>query len=380
MRVITIVGARPQFIKASAISRGFKILFPQDVEELILHTGQHYDINMSQIFFDELKLPRPNFNLEIGSLSHGQQTGKMLEKIERLLILKKPDAVIVYGDTNSTLAGSLAASKLNIPVIHVEAGLRSLKKTMPEEINRILTDHVSTMLFTPTERGYRNLILEGFSPDNYPPYSADNPLIHHGGDVMYDNSLHFAYEAEKKSGIIEQAQLEHQNFLLSTVHRAENTDAPDKLTEIFKGLKSIADSGMQVVLPLHPRTRKYFDSITDKEFSGKIEKHPKMSIIEPVSFLDMIMLEKNAEMIITDSGGVQKEAYFFGKPSIILRDETEWTEIVENNAAILTGANSVKIKNAFDHFRTSPPKKFPDIFGDGNAALKICREIANEWA
>ncbi len=377
MRIITIVGARPQFIKSSAISRGFKKLFPRDVEELTIHTGQHYDINMSQVFFDELNIPHPHFNLEIGSMAHGIQTGKMLEKIEKLLVLKKPAAVIVYGDTNTTLAGALAASKLHIPVIHIEAGLRSFKKTMPEEINRILTDHVSTMLFTPTQRGLRNLIAEGFSPDHHPPYKIDNPLVHYGGDVMYDNALYFAREAEKKSSITEQTNPGEHPFVLSTVHRAENTDHSYRLGEIFKGLEKIAESGMKVILPLHPRTRKHLESLRENTPDHKAGAHPNLQIIEPVSYLDMIMLEKQSEMIVTDSGGVQKEAYFFKKPSIILREETEWTEITENNAAVLAGANSGKITTAFEHFSAHPPENYPAIFGDGDAALSICKEIVS---
>lgn len=380
MRIISIVGARPQFIKASAISRAFKKEYPEDVEEIVIHTGQHYDENMSQIFFDELDLPHPHFNLEIGSLPHGGQTGRMLERIEKLLLLKRPAAVIVYGDTNTTLAGALAASKQKIPVIHIEAGLRSFKKGMPEEINRIMTDHVSTMLFAPTERGVQNLLREGFSREQYPPHTADNPAIYHSGDIMYDNSLHFAQKAEKTSTILQRLKLRKNKFILSTLHRANNTGNPDRLYAILLGLKKIADSETRVVLPLHPGTGKQFSSITDQSFVEGIKNHPYIDLIDPVSFLDMIMLEKGAEVIITDSGGVQKEAYFFHKPSVILREETEWTEITENNSGILTGANSGKIAKAFLHFRNYPPEHYPDIFGNGNAAAMICEEIVTKLA
>ena len=380
MRIISIVGARPQFIKASAISRAFKREHSENLEELLVHTGQHYDDNMSQIFFDELDIPRPHFNLEIGSQTHGQQTGRMLERIEKLLLLKKPAAVIVYGDTNTTLAGALAASKQQIPVIHIEAGLRSFKKGMPEEINRIMTDHVSTMLFAPTERGLHNLLREGFSREQFPPYTADNPAICHSGDIMYDNSLHFAQKAEKTSDILRRLQLKRERFVLSTLHRAGNTGNPDRLYAILLGLKKIADSKTRVVLPLHPGTQKQLTSITNQAFVEEIKNHSYIDLIEPVSFLDMIMLEKRAEMIITDSGGVQKEAYFFHKPSVILREETEWTEITENNAAILTGANSGKIAQAFLHFRNYPPEDYPEIFGNGDAATMICKEIVTKLA
>ncbi|MCF8334081.1 MAG: UDP-N-acetylglucosamine 2-epimerase (non-hydrolyzing) [Bacteroidales bacterium] len=380
MRIISIVGARPQFIKASAISRAFKKEYPEDVEEILIHTGQHYDENMSQIFFDELDLPRPHFNLEIGSLPHGGQTGRMLERIEKLLLLKRPAAVIVYGDTNTTLAGALAASKQKIPVIHIEAGLRSFKKGMPEEINRIMTDHVSTMLFAPTERGVQNLLREGFSREQYPPHTADNPAIYHSGDIMYDNSLHFAQKAEKNAIILQRLQLRKNKFVLSTLHRANNTNNPDRLYAILLGLKKIADSETRVVVPLHPGTRKQLSSITDQSFVEGIKNHSYIDLIDPVSFLDMIMLEKGAEMIITDSGGVQKEAYFFHKPSVILREETEWTEITENNTGILTGATSGKIAEAFLHFRNNPPEHYPDIFGNGNAAAMICEEIVTKLA
>jgi len=374
MRLVTIVGARPQFIKASAISRALKSMH-NEVEQLILHTGQHYDANMSQVFFDQLDIPRPDFNLEIGSLSHGQQTGRMIERIERFLVLKKPKAVLVFGDTNTTLAGALAASKLHIPVVHVEAGLRSFRKTMPEEINRILTDHVSTLLFTPTEKGFLNLINEGFSSEHYPPYRVDSPLVYQSGDVMYDNALYFAQKAETHSEINSQMNLEEEPFVLSTIHRAENTDNEARLKEILKGLGSIANKGVKVVLPLHPRTRKYMESLSGIDPELDIQKHPGVQIIEPVSYFDMIMLENKATMIITDSGGVQKEAYFFKKPSVILREETEWTEIVDNNAAIMAGANAAKIYAAFERFSNFPPEDYPDIFGDGNASMKICKEI-----
>ena len=375
MRIVTVVGARPQFIKAAAVSRAFRRLYPDDVEELIIHTGQHYDENMSQVFFDELDLPHPSFHLEIGSLSHSQQTGRMAERIEKLLQLKRPDAVIVYGDTNSTLAGALAASKIHIPVVHVEAGLRSFRKTMPEEINRVLTDHVSTFLFSPTERGIRNLIREGFAYNHYPPYNIDNPAINNFGDVMYDNSLYYSELADNRSAISERLALSAGPYVLSTIHRANNTGEPERLKEIIRGLKEIANTGMRVIIPLHPRTRKHIATITNKAFIEGFETHKRIDVIEPVSFLDMIMLEKKASMIITDSGGVQKEAYFFNKPSVVLREETEWTEVIEHGAGRLAGADAGRIYDAFSWFRNHPPEAFPNVFGEGNAAARICREI-----
>lgn len=376
IKIITIIGARPQIIKAAAISRAIRNNFSDQINEIIVHTGQHYDLNMSKIFFDELEIPKPDYNLNIGSASHGKQTALMIEGIEKILLNEKPHSIILYGDTNSTLAGAVAAAKIHIPVFHIEAGLRSFNKKMPEEINRIVCDHASTLLFSPTLTGFNNLIREGFDPDTKPPYNIDNPGIYHCGDVMFDNSIYFSEVAEKKSGILKQLNLSPGKFILTTIHRDNNTDNPERLNTIFSALINIAESqNINIVLPIHPRTSKLLKNNLSTELYHAIKNNPLIKIISPVSFLDMIVLEKNSEMIFTDSGGVQKEAYFFQKPCIIMRSETEWKEIVENKAAIVTDADETRILNAYEHFKKSNKILFPPIFGDGKASEFICKEI-----
>lgn len=377
MRVVTIVGARPQFIKAAAISRAIREEFADDIEEVILNTGQHYDANMSRVFFDDLEIPKPQYHLGIGSLAHGQQTGRMMEAIEKVLVVKEPDAVIVYGDTNTTLAGAMAASKLHIPVIHIEAGLRSYNKTMPEEINRVLTDHVSTLLFSPTETGVRNLKKEGFTINTGLPHTADRPGVYHSGDIMLDNTLFFARKAEEKSRILKKLNHENKPYVLATIHRPVNTDIAENLQAVLKALLSVAASGIDVILPLHPRTRARLEEKENAMVKEMLEKNDHIILSDPVSFLDMIMLEKGAEMIITDSGGVQKEAYFLKKPAIILRDETEWTEIVKTGNAKLCGASGIKIVDAFKELMNNKPASYPAYFGDGYAARFICEKLLN---
>lgn len=376
IKIITIIGARPQIIKAAAISRAIRNKFSDRISEIIVHTGQHYDINMSKIFFDELEIPKLDYNLNIGSASHGKQTALMIEGIEKILLNEKPHSIILYGDTNSTLAGAVAAAKIHIPVFHIEAGLRSFNKKMPEEINRIVCDHASTLLFSPTLTGFNNLIREGFDPDTKPPYNIDNPGIYHCGDVMFDNSIYFSEVAENKSGILKQLNLSPGKFILTTIHRDNNTDNPERLNAIFSALKNIAESqNINIVLPLHPRTSKLLKNNLSTGLYQAIKNKPLIKIISPVSFLDMIVLEKNTEMIFTDSGGVQKEAYFFQKPCIIMRSETEWKEIVENKAAIVTDADEKRILNAYEHFKKSNKILFPPIFGNGKASEFICKEI-----
>jgi UDP-GlcNAc3NAcA epimerase len=376
IKIITIIGARPQIIKAAAISRAIRNKFSDRIREIIVHTGQHYDRNMSKIFFDELKIPKPDYNLNIGSASHGKQTALMIEGIEKILLNEKPHSIILYGDTNSTLAGAVAAAKIHIPVFHIEAGLRSFNKKMPEEINRIVCDHASTLLFSPTLTGFNNLIREGFDPNTKPPYNIDNPGIYHCGDVMFDNSIYFSEAAEKKSGILKQLDLSPGKFILTTIHRDNNTDNPERLNAIFSALKNISESqNINIVLPIHPRTSKLLKNNLSTGLYQAIKNNPLMKIISPVSFLDMIILEKNTEMIFTDSGGVQKEAYFFQKPCIIMRSETEWKEIVENKAAVVADADETRILNAYEHFKKSNKILFPPIFGDGKASEFICKEI-----
>lgn len=352
-KIITVVGARPQFIKAATLSRQFPKV---GVEEKIVHTGQHFDSNMSEVFFEEMEIPRPAYHLEIHNLSHGAMTGRMLEGIEKILLNEKPDGLLVYGDTNSTLAGALAASKLNIPVIHVEAGLRSFNMEMPEEINRILTDRISSLLFCPTDVAVENLKKEGF--ENFPAQIIKN------GDVMQDAALYYASKAENKSKILH--KIRKEKFVLATVHRQENTNHPEKLKNIVNGLNQI-NRQMCVIVPLHPRTR---------NLMRQLNIVPEFTVIDPVGYFDMIMLEKSCEMVITDSGGVQKEAFFFGKHCITLREQTEWTELVENGFNILVGSNIEKLLHAFSVLQNKKSDFSKDLYGNGHAAERAGKEIA----
>ena len=367
MKLVTIIGARPQIIKAAALSRAIRNHYANQIQEVIVHTGQHYDDNMSEVFFDELQIPRPDYNLHVGSASHGVQTARMTEGIEAILIKERPDFIVLYGDTNSTLAGAVAAAKIHVPIVHIEAGLRSFNKAMPEEINRIVCDHCSTLLFTPTKAGLDNLKHEGFPMDNNGPFTIDNPKVYHCGDIMYDNSLYFADIAEDKTDIIKRLGLAEKPFILVTIHRDNNTDQPERLSAIFRSIIKLSEE-CQVVLPLHPRTAKLIKTNLDENLQSQIFSCQKIKLIPPVSFLEMIALERHARLIMTDSGGVQKEAYFFKKPGIILRPETEWVEIVETGNAILADADECRIMKAWQHFKDNPPTVFPEIFGDGHAA------------
>jgi UDP-GlcNAc3NAcA epimerase len=377
IKLINIVGARPQIIKASAISRAIRNYYSKDITEIIVHTGQHYDKEMSEVFFDELEIHKPHYNLGVGSAIHGRQTSLMITGIEEVLIKEKPDCVLLYGDTNSTLAGALAASKLHFPVIHIEAGLRSFNKTMPEELNRIMSDHSSTLLFAPTNAAFKNLISEGFRPENSPPYTINNPKIYLTGDIMYDNTLFFASLAEKKKeGFLEKMSLEKDNYVLVTIHRDTNTDDIDRLNEILITLKLLAEeNNIVLVMPFHPRTiislKTRLNSLYDE-----LTHCANLKIIPPVSFLEMILLEKNCRMIMTDSGGVQKESHFFRKPCIVLRNETEWVELVNNGTAKLTGADPDRIKQEFLSFMNSHSVfEYPGFYGDGKTAEFILNEI-----
>jgi len=352
-KIITVVGARPQFIKAATLSRQFKLT---GIEELIIHTGQHFDANMSEVFFDEMEIPKPLFQLDINGLTHGAMTGRMLEEIEKILLKEKPDGLLVYGDTNSTLAGALAASKLHIPVIHVEAGLRSFNMEMPEEINRILTDRISTILFCPTDTAIKNLKHEGY--ENMPIKIIKN------GDVMQDAAMYYAAKAEQKSDII--AKIGLPNFVLATIHRQENTDSPENLKNIIAGLNEI-NRQTPVIVPIHPRTRNIL---------AQLNIIPEFRLIDPVGYFDMIMLLKSCELVITDSGGVQKEAFFFGKHCITLREQTEWVELIENGYNLLVDSDSLKLKTAYEFFKTKQSDFSIDLYGRGKAAEKAAREIS----
>ncbi len=376
IKIVTVIGARPQIIKAAALSRAIKNSFSDKITEIIVHTGQHYDKNMSQIFIDELGIPEPNYNLNVGSTSHGEQTAQMITGIEKILIKIKPNYLVLYGDTNSTLAGAIAASKINIPIVHIEAGLRSFNKAMPEEINRIMCDHASTLLFSPTATGFNNLINEGFSTSNTPPYSSDNSGIFHCGDIMYDNSQYFKSLSVQNSRILNNLHLENGNFILSTIHRNNNTDDPVRLNAIFSAINNISNKEkITIVIPLHPRTSKLLDKNISKELLNSIKSNKYIKLIEPVSFLDMIALESNCNIILTDSGGVQKEAYYFNKPCIILRSETEWVEIVEQGAAIIADADENKIISSYNKLINNKKQLFPLLFGDGRAAEFICNTM-----
>lgn len=353
IKLLTVIGARPQIIKAAAFSRAVAAR-KSDVCEKILHTGQHYDENMSGVFFGELGIPQPDYNLGVGSGSHGAQTAKMIEGIEKVLQSEHFDGIVLYGDTNSTLAGAVAASKLHIPVFHIEAGLRSFNMAMPEEINRIVCDQLSSILFAPTQTAVDNLREEGFKDrEDFKLYGRK---VINCGDVMYDNTLYFSSKApESKYG----------DYVLATVHRQENTDDIVRLKGIFAALSTIAET-TKVVLPLHPRTAKVLAT-------NNIDTS-KLTIIPPASYLETLSLEKHAKLVLTDSGGVQKEAFFLERPCIILRDETEWVEIVENEAGILAGAEYERILYAYSEL-AGHKVKFPKLFGDGDAAEKILSEI-----
>ena len=377
IKLINIVGARPQIIKASAISRAIRNHYSKDITEIIVHTGQHYDKEMSDVFFDELEIHKPHYNLGVGSAGHGRQTSMMITGIEEVLLKEKPDCVLLYGDTNSTLAGALAASKLHFPVIHIEAGLRSFNKTMPEELNRIMSDHSSTLLFAPTNAAFKNLMGEGFRPENSPPYTIDNPKIYLTGDIMYDNTLFFAGLAEKKKAtFLEQMSLVRNSYILVTIHRDTNTDDIVRLKEIITTLKTLAEEkDIILVMPLHPRTIVSLKTRL-KSFYDELINCRYIMIIPPVSFLEMILLEKNCRMIVTDSGGVQKESHFFRKPCIVLRKETEWIELVKNGTAKLVGADPDRIRHEFLYFMDSHSDlEYPGFYGDGKTAEFILTEI-----
>jgi len=352
-KIITVVGARPQFVKAATLSRQFRLL---DVKEEIIHTGQHFDANMSDVFFEEMEIPKPTFRLNIHGVSHGAMTGRMLEGIEEILMSRKPDGVLVYGDTNSTLAGALAAAKLNIPVCHVEAGLRSFNMQMPEEINRILTDRISSMLFCPTDAAVKNLENEGFQ--------AMPAKIYKSGDVMQDAALYYAEKAQLTSNILRKTGL--KRFVLGTIHRQENTDNFENLKNIIDALNEIHKQ-IPVVVPMHPRTR----NILAQRY-----RLPEFIVLEPVGYFDMIMLLKSCELVLTDSGGVQKEAFFFGKQCITLREQTEWVELVENGFNILTGSNKQKIIEAFATSRSRTADFSMNLYGNGHAAKEIAGIIS----
>lgn len=352
MKIVTVVGARPQFIKAATVSRA--MVEQGDCVEVMIHTGQHFDANMSDVFFQELEIPKPAYSLGVGGGSHGQNTGRMIEAIEAVLLKERPDAVLVYGDTDSTLAGALAAAKLHVPIVHVEAGLRSFNRAMPEEINRKLTDHLSDLLLTPNQQGIQNLALEGISGSQ----------VINVGDVMFDAALYFGTRADKTSNILQTLSLEPKAYWLATVHRQENTDDPRRLQRIFDGLSR---SAMKVVLPLHPRTR---NRLADQG----IVMPGNILVVEPLGYIDMVMLEKHAALIVTDSGGVQKEAYFHRVPCLTLRDETEWLELIDMGWNRLASPLSEDFFSAFEQDYL-PGAVDGAPYGDGQAAGRVVQSL-----
>ncbi|GAK60669.1 UDP-N-acetylglucosamine 2-epimerase [Candidatus Vecturithrix granuli] len=349
LHIVSIIGARPQFIKAAPICRALRETGHQ---EYLVHTGQHYDPEMSEVFFEELQLPTPDINLEVGSGSHGWQTGQMLMRIEEVLVAQKPNWVLIYGDTNSTIAGALAAVKLHIPVAHVEAGLRSFNRKMPEEHNRVVSDHLADLLLCPTQTAVNNLTREGIAQG-----------VHLVGDVMYDSLRYNLRLAEQRSIILDTLRLQPKEYVLATVHRAENTDDPERLHAIFEAFIQITHDGLPVVIPLHPRTRKRLEEL-NLSFN-------KLQVLAPVSYLDMLMLAQNARMILTDSGGLQKEAYWLKVPCLTLREETEWVETVESGWNMLVGAQTETIIQSVHTF-TSPETHLP-FYGDGETAFRCVR-------
>ena len=375
IKLLNIIGARPQIIKAAAISRAIREHFAAEVDEKILHTGQHYDKEMSAVFFEELGIPHPDYNLGVGSGTHGEQTSRIIAGIEQVLMDTHYDGVILYGDTNSTLAGAVAASKLHIPIFHVEAGLRSFDMTMPEEINRIVCDHLSSILFAPTETACEYLTREGLASSPVSFANGRHRSVINSGDVMYDNSVYFAPLAEVRSEIMQRYGLKKEEFILATVHRANNTDNSLRLTSIFRALLDIAEQNdVKVVLPLHPRTAKLLSSRLESSVLTRLMQSGQVLLIPPASFYDVLVLEKNARIVMTDSGGVQKEAFFFERPSVIFRTETEWKEIVEHGAGFLADADYDKIREGCS--RLSGHKViFPRLFGDGEASSHILSEI-----
>lgn len=372
IKLLTVIGARPQIIKAAAISRAVRNVFHQQIEEKILHTGQHYDANMSQVFFDELGIPAPHFNLGVGSGRHGEQTAKMIAGIEQTLLSEPFDGIILYGDTNSTLAGAVAASKIHVPVFHIEAGLRSFNMAMPEEVNRIVCDQLASICFAPTQTAVDNLCREGFATSPATFKNNKHRRVCNCGDVMYDNSIYFASLARERCTILNSLGLQPNGYILATIHRDNNTDSPTRLNAILSALSTIAKhDNIPVILPLHPRTRKILESA-----NSPFLQSDSIRFIPPATFFEINLLEQNARIVMTDSGGVQKEAFFFEKPCVILRPETEWVEIVNHGAGIIADADQQRIIDAYRQL-VDHPVSFPHLFGDAHASEKILQTIVD---
>ncbi len=375
-RILTVIGARPQIIKSAALSRCIQTRHNNQVEEILVHTGQHYDKEMSDLFFNELELMQPSYNLGVGGVTDVLQLSRMLSSLADIISKENPDCILVYGDTNSTLAGALTASKFSIPLIHIEAGLRSYDKTMPEEVNRVLTDHLSALLFCPTQSAIDNLKNEGLVSHEAEKASSNQPKIFHCGDIMLDNSLYYSKASDTKSNVLQELGVQVNGYILTTIHRKENVDKSEKLKEILEGFIKLANSQtLPIVWPLHPRTKKAIYETLNEEIIEEFFGNEKIIVTQPMGFLDMIALEKNTRLIITDSGGLQKEAYFFEKPCLVLRDNTEWIELVRNGNAELCEIISSQILSKAQSLVEKTDFTFPPFYGDGNAADFICERI-----
>ncbi len=377
IKLLTIVGARPQFIKSAAISRAITVGFSNDIEEVIVHTGQHYDSNMSGVFFEELKIPKEKYNLNVGSSNHAVQTANIMIAVDNVVEIEKPDAILLYGDTNSTLAACLVGVKRHIPVIHVEAGVRSYNKLFPEEINRLICDHTSSMLFVPSDDGISCLEKEGFTigkNSNADELLLNSPRVYRCGDIMYDNTLYFKEKADGYfNSLCEKQNLPRDNYFLVTAHRPSNVDDSENLLQILQFFHYAIDVlKKKIIFPIHPRTQKLIAS--NSSLSAMMDK-PGLHCIPAVSFIEMIGLEKNSDIVITDSGGVQKEAYFMEKPCLIMLEETPWVELVQSGNAFLAGNSFELLCKGAVHFMEKKALNFPPIYGDGRSAEFICEQI-----
>jgi UDP-GlcNAc3NAcA epimerase len=380
IKIVTVIGARPQIIKASAMSRAIRNSFSSQIREVIVHTGQHYDESMSKVFFTELNMRQEDFNLGVGSGTHAAQTAQMMIKLEAIFLQEQPHAILLYGDTNSTVAAALTAVKLHIPIIHIEGGVRSYNKKFPEEVNRLICDHLSTLVFVPTESGLKSLQREGFGKTE-PPFSMNNPGVFLCGDIMYDNSLYFGKEAESKANFLENLKVKENEFALVTMHRPSNVDDPEVLRGLLESFLEISEAyKLPMVFPAHPRTLKIIETKIDSKIQTSIS-NSRIKLIPPASFIKMTLLEKKSRIVFTDSGGVQKEAYYFHKPCVILLEETPWPELVDSGTSRLVGSDKNKIKAAFEELiRERDQLQYPDIFGDGHAAEFICRTIVSTFS
>lgn len=376
IKLLSVVGARPQFIKAAALHRVIKKHFQDKINEVVVHTGQHYDDSMSKVFFDELELPEPQYNLGINKLSSAAQLSEMISGIDKVLVNDQPGAVLVYGDTTSTLAGALAAQKNNIPLLHVEAGMRSHNKSQPEEVNRILTDHISTLLFCSSQSAIDHLENENIKHVATNKNSIQQPGVFLCGDVMADNILFYADKAKLEAKILQKLNVQSKKFLLATIHRADTADNVDQLQSIFKAFDAITkQETIPLLVPLHPRTKNNLNKEVQQLINNGLIK-----IIDPVSYLEMIALQENAAMVFTDSGGMQKESYLLKTPCVVLRNETEWTELILNGNNILSGTDSEKICKAYKTLSEKNDFVFPALYGNGNAAEKICEIIVQQFS